>query len=95
MEDDFVLIICICLVRRLRLLCGGVGAIISAIFLYIAYVFQFTTRTFRFALPSEATIALLEILAFENARVASVDEAAIEYTRPDVAARPQGRVVSI
>ncbi|KJV84350.1 hypothetical protein APHWI1_0054 [Anaplasma phagocytophilum str. ApWI1] len=35
-----------------------VGAIISAIFPYIAYVFQFTTRTFRFALPSEATIAL-------------------------------------
>ncbi|KJV66371.1 hypothetical protein APHNP_1826 [Anaplasma phagocytophilum str. ApNP] len=44
------------------LLCGGrvgVGVTISAIFLYIAYIFQFTTRTFRFALPcEEATIAL-------------------------------------
>ncbi|KJV63731.1 hypothetical protein APHNP_1825 [Anaplasma phagocytophilum str. ApNP] len=38
------------------LLCGGrvgVGVTISAIFLYIAYIFQFTTRTFRFALPMQ------------------------------------------
>ncbi|AGR81881.1 hypothetical protein YYY_02775 [Anaplasma phagocytophilum str. Dog2] len=59
MYDDFILIICICLLKLLRLFSvERVGAIISAIFPYIAYVFQFTTRTFRFALPSEATIAL-------------------------------------